>query len=47
MVVVEVEDVELLMTDVVRVMQLPLLRMDGCRRVDGRRSMVDGDVVDN
>ena len=47
MVVVEVEDVELLMADVVRVMPLPLLRMDGCRRVDGRRSMVDGDVVDN
>ena len=44
MVVVEVEDVVLLMADVVRVMPLP--RMDGHRSVDGRRIMVDGNVVD-
>ena len=36
MVVVEVEDVELLMADVVRVMPMPLPRIGGRRRVDER-----------
>ena len=40
------EDMELLMADIVRVMPLPLPRMDGRRRVDGIQSMIDGDIED-